>query len=687
LLNRLDVAQCLQMIPGGRFATICFGTFLSAAGASAAEPGLMPLPVSVVTHSGDLQIDSSFRVVLRGPADLRMHAAIRRFLTRLSRISGVTLGADIEATPEKAGGRLLIEWQENSPPVPRAVEDESYAFEIESAQAQLRAPTSTGILRGLETLLQSVRTDGHRAIISGVSVRDQPRFAWRGMLLDCSRHFIPVEAIKRTLDGMAAFKYNVLHWHLSDDQGFRMESKVFPKLTAVGSDGLFYTQDQIRDIISFAADRGIRVVPEFDMPGHATSWFVGYPELASAPGPYTIQRHIGLFEPVMDPSRPEVYAFLDGLIGEIATLFPDPYFHIGGDEVDPAQWKRSASVQAFMKSEGIANTQALQEHFNRRVGQLLALHGKRMIGWDEILGANLPPDSMVQSWRGLSSLAQTVRSGHLGLLSFGYYLDQLQPAAEHYLVDPFDGEVAVVAQSERARVLGGEACLWTEYVTPDNLDYRLWPRAAAIAERLWSPPQVRDVESMYSRLSAARGDLRSVDIDPELSRRRFLERITDSAAAQSLAIFLESLKPTRSPNRSTADEIRPDHQLNRLRDVADPDSEVSRRLGSWIAHWSEHRQEIAIELSRSRDNAIEVKPVLERYASLREAIPLAEHVRDLSIASMEAMNYVAEHRAPSKAWVTRQRQLLERTSVARADLTVTLVGTLRTLLDLASATR
>lgn len=609
-----------------------------------------------------------------------MQAAAQRFLSRLSRITGISMD---QAAEIKTGGglaTLLIEWQENSSAVPRVGEDESYVLEVDSAQAHLRAPTSLGILRGLETLLQAVRTDPGEATIPGILIRDQPRFPWRGVLLDCSRHFFSVEAIKRTLDGMAAFKYNVLHWHLSDDQGFRMESRLFPKLQGLGSDNLFYSQDQIRDIISFAADRGIRVVPEFDMPGHATSWFAGYPELASAPGPYAIQRHAGLFEPVMDPSRPEVYAFLDGLIGEIAALFPDAYIHIGGDEVDPAQWKRSRSIQAFMQSQGVATTQGLQEYFDRRVAQILSRHGKKMIGWDEILGANLPPDTIVQSWRGLSAMAQTVRSGHAGILSFGYYLDQLQPASEHYLADPSDGEVAVVPPAERARILGGEACLWTEYVSPDNLDLRLWPRAAAIAERLWSPQQIRDIDSMYARLAAVSRHLRSVDIDPELERRQLLEHMTDSSAVEPLRILIESLRPIRAANRATVDEIDPAAKFNRLRDAADPDGELPRRLALWISHWSEHRQEIRTQLARWRDNSIAVKPILEHYPNLMEAIPLTDRVRELSTASLEAMDYLDGHRTPSRSWITRQRQLLERTSVPRADLTVTLVDTLRTLL-------
>ena len=675
------------MILGDRFAAICCGILFAAGGATAAELDLMPVPATVTVRPGGLSIDPSFGVALRGPSDRRVQAAVERFLNRLSRTSGVVWSRDSRATAEDAGARLLIEWRESGPPVPRVIEDESYTLEIDSTQARLRAATSVGILRGLETLLQSVRTEQGQARFPAVLIRDQPRFVWRGLLLDCSRHFLPVQAIKRTLDGMAAFKYNVLHWHLSDDQGFRMESKAFPKLHEMGSDGWFYTQDEIRDIVSFAAERGIRVIPEFDIPGHATSWFVGYPELASGPGPYKIQHQAGLFEPVMDPSRPEVYAFLDSFIAEIAGLFPDPYIHIGGDEVDPAQWARNAAVQAFMKAEGIGNAQQLQEYFNRRVQQMLVRHGRKMIGWDEILGAGLPQDAAVQSWRSLSSLAQTVRSGHPAILSFGYYLDQLQPAAEHYLVDPFDGEVAGVSPAERARILGGEACLWTEHVSTDNLDLRLWPRAAAIAERLWSPQQVRDVNSMYSRLETAERHLKSVDIDTDLSRRQLLERMADSSSVEPIAVLLESLKPVRAANRSDTNEIRAGTTFDRLVDAADPDSRASRQLTLSLSQWRVHLQDIRAQLTRWRDNSVVAESILARYPDLREAVPLAKNVRDLSTAALEALDGLDRGQKPSRAWVTRQRQLLEREGVPQADLTVTLVDTLRMLIGIATSSR
>ncbi len=207
----------------------------------------------------------------------------------------------------------------------------------------MSAPNPLGVLRGLETFRQLVVSTPQGPELPVVDIEDHPRFPWRGLHLDVSRHWMPIEVVKRNLDGMAAVKLNVFHWHLSDDQGFRVESKRFPKLQQLGSDGLFYTQEQVREVIAYAQDRGIRVVPEFDMPGHTTSWLVGYPQLASAPGPYQIERNWGVFDPTLDPTRESTYQFLDAFIGEMAALFPDPFFHIGGDEVTGQQWKTSAS--------------------------------------------------------------------------------------------------------------------------------------------------------------------------------------------------------------------------------------------------------------------------------------------------------------------------------------------------------
>jgi hexosaminidase len=247
--------------------------------------------------------------------------------------------------------------------------------------------------------------------------------------------------------------------------------------------------------------------------------------------------------------------------------------------------------------------------------------------------------------------------------------------------------VAGISPAERARILGGEACLWTEHVSGDNLDLRLWPRAAAIAERLWSSQQVRDVNSMYSRLETAERHLKSVDIDPDLSRRQLLERMADSSSVEPIAVLLESLKPVRAANRATAAEIRAVTKFDRLVDAADPDSRASRLLALSISEWRGHLDGIRAQLTRWRDNSVAAESILARYPNLREAVPLAEHVRDLSTAALEALDCLDRGQKPSRAWVTRQRQLLERASVPQADLTVTLVDTLRTLIGIATASR
>src|ERR1700677_250162 len=216
---------------------------------------------------------------------------------------------------------------------------------------------------------------------------------------------MPVDVIERTLDGMAAVKLNVFHWHLSEDQGFRMESRAFPKLTELGSDGLFYTQEQAREIIAYARERGIRVVPEFDMPGHSTAWFVGYPELASGPGPYQIERKWGVMDPAMDPTNEKTYKFLDEFIGEMTKVFPDHFFHIGGDEVNGKQWDANPKVQEFMRAHKLKSDQELQQYFTLQVQKIVSKRRKLMVGWDEILSPGMPEDIVIQSWRGQDSLA------------------------------------------------------------------------------------------------------------------------------------------------------------------------------------------------------------------------------------------------------------------------------------------
>ena len=313
---------------------------------------------------------------------------------------------------------------------------------VSSTQALLTAKSPLGIFRGLQTFLQLVRITPQGFSVPSVTIDDQPRFQWRGLMIDSGRHFMPIDVIERNLDGMEAVKLNVFHWHLSEDQGFRVESKVFPLLHEKGSNGQYYSQQQIRDVIRYARDRGIRVVPEFDMPCHTTSWFVGYPNLASGPGPYKIEERWGVMDPAMDPTRESTYQFLDRFLGEMTSLFPDAYFHIGGDECDGKEWDANPKIQAYIHAHGLKDNAALQSQFTGRLQKLVAAHHKIMEGWDEVLQPDTPREVVIQSWRGPKGLAAAVRQGNRALLSNGYYIDLNQPASYHYLTDPLGGDAA-----------------------------------------------------------------------------------------------------------------------------------------------------------------------------------------------------------------------------------------------------
>ena len=304
---------------------------------------LLPQPAHITASEGQLAWNSGITVSVPHFRDARLDAALDRTLAQIQQETGVPRPAKIATAGEAT---LVIDVDGPGQAIQSVDEDESYSLTVTSASARIHAATVVGAMRGLATLQQLIQSSAGAYFLPAVGIEDSPRFRWRGLMIDTGRHFEPVAVIKRNLDAMAAVKLNVFHWHLTEDQGFRIESKVFPKLTGSGSDGLFYTQAQEREIIAYASARGIRVVPEFDMPGHTRSWFVGYPQLASAHGPYTIRREFGIDDAAMDPTRESTYEFLDKFLGEMAALFPDPYMHVGGDESNGKQWKSNPHIQA-----------------------------------------------------------------------------------------------------------------------------------------------------------------------------------------------------------------------------------------------------------------------------------------------------------------------------------------------------
>lgn len=643
---------------------------------------LMPMPAVVHPAGGSFALDSSLKISITGKCDSRVSRATDRFRERLSRLSGVPL-----SDKEDNAANFVITCETPGQNVQALEEDESYVLRVSPDGVQLHASNPLGVLHGLQTFLQLVRQSANGAGVPAVTIEDHPRFPWRGLLIDASRHFMPVEAIKRNLDGMEAVKPNVLHWHLSDDQGFRVESKRFPKLQQLGSDGMYYTQAQVRDVIEYARDRGIRVLPEFDVPGHSTSWFVGYPELASAPGPYQIERGWGVFDPAMDVTKDATYSFLNDFIGEMAALFPDRYFHIGGDEVNGKQWKSNAQIQEFMQKHGMKDHRDLQAYFNKRLQEIVSRHGKIMVGWDEILRPDLPQEIVVQSWRGQKSLADAARQGFRGLLSSGYYLDLMRPAARHYEVDPLAGSTADLNPEEKQRILGGEACMWAEFVTANNLDDRIWPRAAAIAERLWSQQDVKDVDLMYARLQKVSGYLDSIGLKHNANHRLMLERLRGSNDIQSLETLAAVLEPVKEYFREKHGDYLSTTPLNRLVDAVHPESETARQfrglVDRFLAHLStpENVAEMRSWLTQWRDNDQKLAPVLQGSPLLKEIIPVSRGLTDVATIGLQALDYL-EHggQAPAK-WRDQQLASLNDAEKPQAELLNMIVPAVKKLVQ------
>jgi hexosaminidase len=470
---------------------------------------------------------------------------------------------------------------------PATSTDESYHLRVTAAGASLTAVGPLGMQRGLATFRQVIeRTpQGWRAQLC--DIQDQPRFGWRGLMMDPARHFLPVAVIKRNLDGMAAVKLNVLHWHLCDDQGWRVESKLFPRLHQVGGATGYYTQAQVREVVRYAAQRGIRVVPEFDMPGHAGALVTAYPRLASNDSIKTLPVKWGVLNIALDPTREGTYTMLDSVLTEMSGLFPDPYFHIGGDENDGRQWRHSPRIVAFMQAKGFVkpgtttpDKHQLQNYFNRRMLAILQKLGKTMIGWDEILGPDLPAPVMIESWRGPKGVLDAVRQGHPALRANGYYIDLYLTAASHYAADPLQG----VPDSLARRVLGGEAEMWSEFADSVIYDSRVWPRAAAVAERLWSPAALtQNVPDMYRRLAFVSDELEGLGLRHRRAPAALLRQLAAPlpAALPALQTLAGVIEPVKEYKRHFQGfKYTTETSLTRLVDAAPAEAEAARRFGA-----------------------------------------------------------------------------------------------------------
>lgn len=480
-----------------------------------ARYALIPWPRSLEARPGEFLLGGGTRAALVPDGDQALVAL------------GATLGLPTDGDAGAAGTVTLT----LDPQGPAG--DESYALDISPERVDLRARNARGLFYGVQTLRQllAASTGGR---IPAARIEDAPRFRHRGLHLDVGRHYFPLEFIKKYIDVMSVFKLNTFHWHLTEDQGWRLEIKKYPKLTEVGawrketivgharkgpkgSDGTkhggFYTQDEAREVVAYARARAITVIPEIEMPGHALAAIASYPELAGRPGPFEVRTTWGISDEVMTPSE-FTFTFLEDVLREVMSIFPGTYIHIGGDEAPKTRWRESALAQQIITREGLGDEDGLQSWFIRRIEAFLNANGRRLVGWDEILEGGLAPDATVMSWRGTAGGVAAAKEGHDVVmcpqedLYFDHYqadpaqeplaIGGLTPLEDTYRYEPIPAELA---PDQARHVIGAQGCVWTEYMpTSQVVEYMAYPRALALAELAWSPRDARDWDSFRTRL-------------------------------------------------------------------------------------------------------------------------------------------------------------------------------------------
>jgi hexosaminidase len=376
----------------------------------------------------------------------------------------------------------------------------------------------------------------------------------------------------------------------------------------------------------------------------------------------------------------------------MARLFPDQYFHIGGDEVNGKEWNANPKIQAFMRAHGLKTNQDLQAYFNTRVQKIVSKHGKTMVGWDEILRPDLPKDIVVQSWRGQDSLAAAAKLGYRGILSFGYYIDLMWPASRHYEVDPISGAAANLTPDEKKLILGGEACMWSEYVSPENIDSRIWPRTAAIAERLWSPQDVTDANSMYQRLQVVSRWLDWLGLTHNSSYEPMLRRIAGFDDISALRTFTDVVEPVKDYNREElatveATSLAP---LNRVIDAARPESATARQFANLVdaivagKASAEDKRKVRAMLILWRDNQSALQTLETQSFLLKEIVPLSRDLSAVSTTGLQALEYIDRGERAPETWATQQFALLEQAQKPKAQLLLMVVPSVQKLVEASS---
>lgn len=738
---------------------------------------LMPYPQEVKLLEGKVEINQDFSVFVKGYSSERIVKLSQRVIDRVQKQTGLLLKSPIAESAEEA--TLVIDVTDKAKFLVQSIEsDESYQLRVKGDQVVLSSSRPLGSIRGIETFLQLITNDAKGSFVQSVEIEDYPRFPHRGALIDSSRHFISVDTILRQIDGLASSKINVLHWHLTDDQGWRIESIAYPLLQETSLGGQYYTVKEMKQVVAYAADRGVRIIPEINLPSHASQIVKAYPELGSG-DPLTYKEGTaqwGVFLPLLDPTNPDVYRFVETIVAEIAAIFPDQTLHIGGDEPMYNEWKENEKIQTFMQENNIETEQALQAYFNAQVQKILTKNGKTMSGWDEIYHQDLPKSITIQSWRGRESLANAANSGFKGLLSTGWYIDQPQPTSYHYRNDPLpqaltvddelhagetfetfnwkkprgkgsdrkgnltiitakDGtarafsdyngkpraEVTIteytpgksfrghfdnfmsytdfvltidngeineslsyqvvgnvrwptsgkqvagsnmqgtaipdakrpfsLTKEQEKLILGGEMTLWAENVSYETLDVRLYPRAYAIGERLWSAKTLTDEDSMYQRMQKVSAwATTSVELKHHTDPYRMRVRLAGSTDVNALNVLADYTEPAQyyarnwiKYNNENYDQF---DRLNRFVDTLAVESYKVYEMEKWVKLLAEGNSEASVQLiaefERIQNNHQAAYQVIQSNHMMVDSANMAEQTLVMAELGIELLELQAE---------------------------------------------
>ncbi len=489
---RLNIARCLLFLVLGCAATVAM--------AAPAQFDIIPKPQHLEAGQGAFKLVSGDGIA--APADARAQWIAGFLRDKIHQQTGVDL--KVVDAPARARIRLRID---------SSIQGKgAYRLQVTGSGVTLAAADDRGLFWGVQTLRQllPLHADG-AASIPAVRIQDAPRFSWRGVMLDVSRHFYPVDFIKKQIDLMSYYKFDVFHWHLTDDEGWRIQIRKYPKLTSVGAwrtgpdgkrEGGFYTQKQIREVVAYARARNVMVVPEIEMPGHTSAAVAAYPELSCSGKPVEVPAVWGGFRNADCVAKASTYTFLENVLDEVMQLFPSPYIHIGGDEVPTGIWADCKACQKLAREHGLEGEEGLQGYFTNRIGRYIESKGRTMMGWDELLeSGDLSKKAVVEAWRA-ADVQKAFASGNRVVLAAPYYLDwavDIRTLQDLYRNNPFAGPLL---KKHPELALGGEAPLWSERATPLNASARLYPRLLVVSEQLWNPDASPDWKGFQRRVTA-----------------------------------------------------------------------------------------------------------------------------------------------------------------------------------------